>query len=165
MAEPWTPEKKLGEVTSPQIFFFPVLHHRHKTCDKTRFRLQDQMPSYSTLFLMRRKARSDNLAITLRKVAHHIFNSGGWVHACENHGIRQLPFRIFPGVVAENITRCTDARFVSLYYDAPVEAMQKLELVLRLDDNILRFCSLREMGVLEKIRDIKRSISRKDIDI
>ena len=70
------------------------------------------------------------------------------MRACENHGVRQcLPHSRADGARE----RAVPARraLVSLYYDAPVATKQAIELQFRLDDNILRFNSMRQKSVVE----------------
>ena len=113
------------------------------------------MPLYHTLVVARTKVPTETLAASLRKAAHHVFDNGGWVRACENHGVRQLPYRIRAPTAPESERYQLDARFVSLSYDAPVATKQAIELQFRLDDNILRFNSMRQKSVVDEVLSLK----------
>lgn len=76
---------------------------------------------------------------------------GGWVRAVENHGIRPLPFRIRSKYSPEDERYQKKARYVSLYYDAPVSTRNELELAVRLDEKILRFNTLKLKSVVDEV--------------
>ena len=109
------------------------------------------MPLYHTLVVARTQVSKEVLAASLRKACHHVFDNGGWVRCCENHGVRQLPYRIRAPTAPEAERYQWDAHFVSLYYDAPVATKQAVELQFRLDDNILRFNSMRQKSPIDEV--------------
>jgi ribosomal protein S6 len=73
------------------------------------------------------------------------------VRAVENHGVRPLPFRIRSKYSLEGERYQSDARFVSLYYDAPVGTMADLEQRLKLNEAVLRCTTLRTPSVVDEV--------------
>jgi len=73
------------------------------------------------------------------------------VRAVENHGVRPLPFRVRSKYSPEGERYQSEARFVSLYYDAPVGTMADLEVKLRLNEQILRCSTMRTPSVVDEV--------------
>ena len=76
---------------------------------------------------------------------------GGWVRAVENHGVRPMPFRVRSKYSPEEERYQREARFVSLYYDAPVATKKDLEVKLRLEEPVLRFNTMRLPSILDEV--------------
>mmetsp|Transcript_9730 Transcript_9730/g.12788 ORF Transcript_9730/g.12788 Transcript_9730/m.12788 type:complete len:161 (-) Transcript_9730:146-628(-) len=115
------------------------------------------MPLYHSVIISLAKQPPADFAASLRKCCHGIFKNGGWVRAVENHGLRPLPFRVRSKYLPEDERYQKNARYVSLYYDAPVSARMDLELTVRLDEKILRFNTLRLESIVDEVLSKKPS--------
>lgn len=73
------------------------------------------------------------------------------MRAVENHGVRSLPYRIRSKYLPDGERYQKTARYVSLYYDAPVSAKNDLELTVRLDEAILRMNTLKLESVVDEV--------------
>ena len=78
----------------------------------------------------------------------------------ENHGVRPLPFRIRSKYSPEEERYQRTARFVSLYYDAPVGTKTDLETKLKLNEQILRCNTLRAKSVVDEVS--RRTSEKRD---
>jgi ribosomal protein S6 len=69
-----------------------------------------------------------------------------------------LPFRIRSKYLPEGERYQKTARYVSLYYDAPVSARNDLEISVRLDEKVLRFNTLKLPSVVDEVEFILISL-------
>mmetsp|Transcript_43232 Transcript_43232/g.87416 ORF Transcript_43232/g.87416 Transcript_43232/m.87416 type:complete len:164 (-) Transcript_43232:153-644(-) len=115
------------------------------------------MPLYHSVLMSLSKQPAAEYAKALRSCCHNIFNKGGWVRAVENHGIRPLPYRIRSPYSPDDERYHWDARVVSLYFDAPVATKNELELALRLDEQIIRYTTMKTKSVTDEVLSLKPS--------
>ena len=99
------------------------------------------------------------------------------MRACENHGIRDLPYRFRSYVsIAERPAAFAsltgplphahvyarpyspederypkNARFLSVYYDAPKNTKSSMEISLRLHEQVLRFTTFRQKSIIDEV--------------
>ena len=74
------------------------------------------------------------------------------MRAVENHGIRQLPYRIKSRYSPEGERFQDAARFTSLYFDAPVKTKVQVEQALSLNEQVMRATFLRPESVEDEVR-------------
>lgn len=82
-----------------------------------------------------------------------VVDNGGIIRSIQNHGIRQFPHR----VQAKNPDYKTGqryyekGRFVSVYYDANPTTQQQVQVLLGMNDQVLRQSHLRARSKLDYI--------------
>lgn len=72
----------------------------------------------------------------------------------ENHGIRPLPFKIRSKYSPVEERYQQSARFVSIYYDAPVSTKNELEMALRVNEKILRYTTVKTPSIVDEVFQI-----------
>lgn len=93
------------------------------------------MPFYETVFIARQEltqAQVDELTANFTKI---LKDNGGKVHKIENWGLRTLAYRI---------NKSRKGHYVLIESDAPGAAVIEMERNMRLDENILRYLTIRE---------------------
>lgn len=93
------------------------------------------MPFYETVFIARQDL-SDAQVKTLTESCEKIIKSGGGkIHKIENWGLRTLAYRI---------KKNRKGHYVLIESDAPAPAVAELERNLRLNEDVLRYMTIRE---------------------
>ena len=98
------------------------------------------MPYYETVFIARQdlgQAQVDALTDGFVKI---IKDGGGKVHKTENWGLRNLAYRI---------NKNRKGHYVLIETDTPPEALHEMERNMRLNEDVLRFLSVREEKLSE----------------
>ncbi len=93
------------------------------------------MPFYETVFMARQdlsEAQVKEITTACEKI---ITGMKGKVHKTEFWGLRALAYRI---------NKNRKAHYVLLETDAPAEAVQEVERTLRLNEDVLRYLTVRE---------------------
>ncbi|MBU0800399.1 MAG: 30S ribosomal protein S6 [Alphaproteobacteria bacterium] len=93
------------------------------------------MPYYETVFIARQEltqAQVDDLTEAFTKI---LKDNGGKVHKTENWGLRTLAYRI---------NKNRKGHYVLVESDAPGEAVIEMERNMRLNEDILRYLTIRE---------------------
>ena len=89
----------------------------------------------------------------MKQVSLKVVNNGGIVRSIQNHGIRQFPHR----VQAKNPDYKTGqryyekGRFISVYYDANPTTQQQVQVLLGMNDQVLRHAHLNARSKLDFI--------------
>ncbi len=89
----------------------------------------------------------------MKQVSLKVVDNGGIVRSIQNHGIRQFPHR----VQAKNPDYKTGqryyekGRFVSIYYDANPSTQQQVQVLLGMNDQVLRHAHLKARSKLDFI--------------
>jgi small subunit ribosomal protein S6 len=98
------------------------------------------MPFYETVFIARQDltpSQVDELTESFTKI---IKDNGGKVHKTENWGLRTLTYRI---------QKNRKAHYVLIETDTPPAALHEMERNMRLNENVLRYLSVREEKLSE----------------
>ena len=85
-----------------------------------------------------------------KNFSHEVVKGGGVVRAVHNHGIRGLPHRFkarYPD--GEGNRYYEKGRFVSIYFDSNPVTLAAAENTLRLDQEVLRYTSLKARSALD----------------
>lgn len=93
------------------------------------------MPYYETVFIARQDlsdAQVKTLSDGYQKI---ITDAGGKIHKTENWGLRNLAYRI---------QKNRRGHYVLIESDSPAPAIHEMERTMRLNEDILRFMSIRE---------------------
>jgi small subunit ribosomal protein S6 len=110
------------------------------------------MPYYETVFIARQDlstAQVDDLAKNFAKI---ITDNGGKVHKTENWGLKSLAYRI---------KKNRKGHYVLIESDTPPAALHEMERNLRLNEDILRYLTVREEA-LSKGPSVQMSRSDRD---
>lgn len=73
------------------------------------------------------------------------------MRAVENHGIRPVPIRLRHKYSPENERYHKEARFLSIYYDAPVNTKVELEKRMKVVEAVMRVHTLRTPSIVDEV--------------
>jgi small subunit ribosomal protein S6 len=109
------------------------------------------MPFYETVFIARQDLADKQVKDLTEKFCQIIKDGGGKVHKTENWGLRTLAYRI---------QKNRKGHYVLIETDTPPAALQEMERNMRINEDILRYMSVRELelskgesAILRKHRD------------
>lgn len=105
-----------------------------KTKGLTTERKMKSMSFYENLILVRPDLTAAKVADLNKKYAKVVADKGGKVVKSEDWGLRDLAYKI---------QKNRKAYYVLTYLDAPAEAVLELERLMRLDENLLRYMTLK----------------------
>ena len=105
-----------------------------KTKGLTTERKIKSMSFYENLMLVRPDLTAAKVADLNKKYAKVVADKGGKVVKSEDWGLRDLAYKI---------QKNRKAYYVLTYLDAPAEAVLELERLMRLDENLLRYMTLK----------------------
>lgn len=92
------------------------------------------MPFYETVFI----ARQDFTDVQVKELSDGyqkiITDAGGKIHRIENWGLRSLAYKI---------QKNKRGHYVAIEMDAPAPAIHEMERTMRLNEDILRFMTIR----------------------
>ncbi len=92
------------------------------------------MPYYETVFVARQDLSDAQIKELTDGYTKIITENGGKTHRIENWGLRTLAYRI---------NKNRRGHYVAIESDAPAPAIHEMERTMRLNENILRFMSIR----------------------
>ena len=92
------------------------------------------MSFYENLILVRPDLTAAKVADLNKKYAKVVADKGGKVVKSEDWGLRDLAYKI---------QKNRKAYYVLTYLDAPADAVLELERLMRLDENLLRYMTLK----------------------
>ena len=92
------------------------------------------MPFYEHVFLMRQDLAPAQVEGLVDQMKELVANNGGKVAKVENWGLRTLAYKI---------RKNRKAHYVLMNLDAPAAAVQELERIERLSDDIIRYMTIR----------------------
>ena len=107
------------------------------------------MPYYETVFIARQDLTTQQVDELTKKSISIIESLGGKIHKTESWGLRPLAYRI---------RKNRKGHYVLIEVDAPPPAVLELERTLRLNEDVLRYMSVR----LETLSDKPSAIIRND---
>ncbi len=93
------------------------------------------MPFYETVFIARQDLSPKQVEDLTARMTKILTDNGGKVHKTENWGLRTLAYRI---------KKNRKAHYVLIESDTPPAALLEMERNLRLDEDVLRYLSVRE---------------------
>lgn len=81
----------------------------------------------------------------MKQVSMEVVENGGIVRSIRNHGIRQFPHRVqakYPDFKTGQ-RYYESGRYISIWYDANPNTLQKVDNILSMNDQVLRNCHLK----------------------
>ena len=93
------------------------------------------MPFYETVFIARQDLTEAQVKELTDGYTKIIKDGGGKVHKVENWGLRNLAYKI---------NKNRRGHYVLIETDTPAPALHEMERTMRLNEDILRFMSIRE---------------------
>lgn len=93
------------------------------------------MPYYETVFIARQDLSDAQVKALLEGYSKIITDAGGKIHKVENWGLRNLAYRI---------KKNRRGHYVLIESESPAPAIHEMERTMRLNEDILRFMSIRE---------------------
>ena len=122
-----------------------------KTRGLTTERKIKSMSFYENLILVRPDLTPAKVAEVSKKYAQIVADKGGKVVKSEDWGLRDLAYKI---------QKNRKAFYVLTYLDAPADAVLELERLMRLDENLLRYMTLKIDSIPEGASVIMEPKSR-----
>eukprot|EP00611_Tribonema_gayanum_P023799 TRINITY_DN5088_c0_g1_i2.p2 TRINITY_DN5088_c0_g1~~TRINITY_DN5088_c0_g1_i2.p2 ORF type:complete len:108 (-),score=14.45 TRINITY_DN5088_c0_g1_i2:1590-1913(-) len=98
------------------------------------------MPFYQNVFTCKWRTPPEQLTRLYRRLCNTVLEDGGMVRCVENHGVKDLAYRFRARTAmsgSENRYH-TRGRWVSMYFDARPETLDKIDADLKLQDFYLR---------------------------
>jgi small subunit ribosomal protein S6 len=92
------------------------------------------MAFYEHVFLMRQDLAPAQVEGIIEQMKELVVNNGGKVGKVENWGLRTLAYKI---------RKNRKAHYVLMNLDAPASAIQELERIERLSDDVIRYMTIR----------------------
>ncbi len=93
------------------------------------------MPYYETVFIARQDLSAQQVEEIKNKSCKVITDRGGKINKTEDWGLRTLAFRI---------KKNRKGHYVLIESDSPAEAISELERTLRLNEDVLRYMTVRQ---------------------
>jgi ribosomal protein S6 len=111
------------------------------------------MPFYQQIIVCLPGYNKSSLVKLFRKHAQMIQKNGGVVRAIEHNGVRPLPERARRKYPTRDGERYFwEARFVSTYFDANPRTLIDLGRMLRTEDGILRFFTMKKETGKDRVK-------------
>lgn len=98
------------------------------------------MPFYETVFIARQELSTAQVDALTEQMSKVITDNGGKVHKTENWGLRTLAYRI---------NKSRKGHYVLIETDTPPEALIEMERQMRLNEDVMRYMSVREEKLSE----------------
>lgn len=99
------------------------------------------MPFYETVFMSRQELSSAQVEALTDKYKAVVTEMGGKSHKTEQWGLRSLAYRI---------NKSRKAHYTLVEFDATSDAMQEMERQMRIDEDIMRYMTLRIEALTEE---------------
>lgn len=93
------------------------------------------MPFYETVFMSRQELSAAQVEAMTEKYTSVITENGGKVHKVEQWGLRGLAYRI---------NKSRKANYTLVESDAPAAAIAEMERQMRIDEDVMRYMTIRE---------------------
>ncbi|MCB1591025.1 MAG: 30S ribosomal protein S6 [Alphaproteobacteria bacterium] len=93
------------------------------------------MPFYETVFIARQDLSDQQVNDLVEQFSKLITENGGKIHKTEHWGLRTLAYRI---------KKSRRAHYALIESDAPGAAIQEMERRMRLNEDILRYLTIRQ---------------------
>ena len=109
------------------------------------------MPFYETVFIARKDLSDAQVKSLTEKFCAFIKDAGGKIHKTENWGLRTLAYRI---------QKNRRGHYVLIESETASEAIQEMERNMRIEEDVLRYMTVREealskgpSAIMQKHRD------------
>lgn len=112
------------------------------------------MPYYETVFITRQDLTDAQVKTLTENLTKIITDAKGSIHKIENWGLRNLAYRI---------NKNRRGHYVLIESDSPSDAIHEMERTMRLNEDVLRYMSIRE-DELSKGPSVVMDKSRDDDD-
>ena len=93
------------------------------------------MPYYETVFIARQELSESQVKSLTEDLCKFITDGGGKIHKTEHWGLRTLAYRI---------NKSRKGHYVLIESDTPAPALLEMERNMRLNEDIMRFMSIKE---------------------
>ena len=117
------------------------------------------MPLYETVFIARQDIPAQEAEALVDRFSGIVIESGGSVERSEYWGLRTLAYRI---------KKNRKGHYAMLHIDAPPDAVQEMERNMRLDEDVLRYLTIRtesldeDPSIIMQSRTAREERSRRD---
>lgn len=109
---------------------------------------------YEFTYIINPVLDEDKFAAVVDKVNKLIEKSGGDVDEVDEWGLRQFAY---------DIDKKSNGYYVNMYFNAPVDAIEKIERPLRIDDDVLRFLTLKYDAKMIRHRELQKKNAVPDV--
>lgn len=93
------------------------------------------MPYYETVFIARQELSESQVKSLTEDLCKFIKDGGGKIHKTEHWGLRTLAYRI---------NKNRKGHYVLIESDTPASALLEMERNMRLNEDVMRFMSIKE---------------------
>lgn len=102
---------------------------------------------YELTYIISPVLEDDQYSDVVEKFTEYIRNNGGEIDEVDEWGIRKFEYEM---------DNKTSGYYVNAYFTAPGELIEKLERALRIDDQIMRYLTLKYDAKMLRYRDQQR---------
>ena len=103
------------------------------------------------------KSSPEALSAFFKKYAQTVLGSGGTVRGVMNHGVRELPERWRSKFVGADGSRYHwKGKFISTHVDVSPSTLADLERLLRTEDSVVRFFSLKQNTRMSHVGSLRK---------
>ncbi len=102
---------------------------------------------YEFTYIINPVLDEDKFSAVVDKVNDLIKKNGGKVDEVDEWGLRQFAYEI---------DKKRSGFYVNMYFTAPVDAIAKIERILRIDDDVLRFLTLKYDAKMLRHRELQK---------
>lgn len=102
---------------------------------------------YEFTYILNPVLEEDKFKATVDKVTKLIEDNGGEIDEIDEWGLRQFAYEI---------DKKRSGYYVNMYFTAPGDAIAKIERALRIDDDILRYITLKYDAKMHRHRELQR---------
>lgn len=109
---------------------------------------------YEFTYIINPVVEEDKFKEVVDKVNKLIENNGGEVEEVDEWGLRRFEYPI---------DKKSNGYYVNMYFTAPAEAIAPLERALRIDDNVMRYLTLKYDSKMLRHRELQKKNEVPDI--
>lgn len=109
---------------------------------------------YEFTYIINPVLEDDKLKETVDKVSKLIEKNGGEIEEVDEWGLRQFAY---------DIDKKGSGYYVNMYFTAPAEAIASVERQLRIDDDVLRYLTLKYDAKMLRHRELQKKNEVPDI--
>ena len=102
---------------------------------------------YEMTYILNPVMEEDNFKAAVEKVTKLIESHGGEIDEVDEWGLRQFAYEI---------DKKRSGYYVNMYFSAEADAIAKIERPLRIDDEVLRFMTLKYDAKMLRHRELQR---------
>ena len=109
---------------------------------------------YEHTFIVNAVADEEEIKATVNKHIDYLKENGAEIHEADEWGIKRLAYMI---------DGKRSGYYVNLYFDAPTELIVKYERQLQIDDNIMRYLTIKYDNKMLRHRELRKKGDIPDI--